>query len=90
MPMAKSVSGAAIATAAALLFSTASTGTAVAEEASIHCDGVNACKGQSSCMSAKNSCQGQNACKGQGYKEMTAKECAAAKAAQKAAKAAQK
>ncbi len=28
--------------------------------------------------------------KGQGYKEMTAKECAAAKAAQKAAKAAQK
>jgi hypothetical protein len=81
MPMSKSVSSAAIATAAALLFSTVTATTAFADEAKIHCDGVNSCKGQSSCKSAKNSCKGRNSCKGQGFKEMTQKECDAAKAA---------
>ena len=74
MQMSKSVSGAAIATAAALLFSVGSFTTASADEAKVHCDGVNSCKGQSSCKSAKNSC------KGQGFKEMTQKDCDAAKA----------
>ena len=74
MQMSKSISGAAIATAAALLFSVGSFTTASADEAKVHCDGVNSCKGQSSCKSAKNSC------KGQGFKEMTQKDCDAAKA----------
>ena len=80
MLMSKSVSGAAIPTAAALLFSTVSFTSAFADEAKIHCAGVNSCKGQSSCKSEQNSCKGQNYCKGQGFKEMTPKECDAAKA----------
>ena len=76
----KSVTGAAIATAAALLFSTVPVTTAGADEAKVHCDGVNGCKGQSSCKSATNSCKGQNSCKGKGWTEMTQKDCDAAKA----------
>lgn len=79
-----SASGAALAAAAAMLFSMAPIGVATAaDEAKIHCTGVNACKGQSACKSATNACKGQNSCKGQGFKEMTQKECDAAKAAQK-------
>src|SRR5258708_5343592 len=59
--------GAAIATAAALLFSTLTISTASAEEAKIECKGVNSCKGM-------------NSCKGQGFLELTQKECDAAKA----------
>jgi len=76
-----SVSGAAIAAAAAMFFSVAPA--SAADEAKIHCTGVNACKGQSACKSANNSCKGQNSCKGKGFKEMTQKDCDAAKAAQK-------
>jgi len=78
--MSKTVSGSAIAAAAALLFSVASITTASADEAKMHCTGVNSCKGQSSCKSASNSCKGQNSCKGKGFVEMTQKECDAAKA----------
>ncbi|MEI7871101.1 MAG: hypothetical protein WCK95_03230 [Alphaproteobacteria bacterium] len=35
--------------------------------AQVACTGVNACKGQSACKSAKSSCKGMNACKGQGF-----------------------
>ncbi len=73
-------SGAAVAAAAALLFGTLAMTTASAEEAKVHCDGVNACKGQSACKSATNSCKGQNSCKGKGFAEMTQKDCDAAKA----------
>jgi hypothetical protein len=52
MQLSKSVSSAALATAAALLFSVASFTTASADEAKVHCDGVNSCKGQSSCKGA--------------------------------------
>jgi hypothetical protein len=79
--MTKTLSGAALASAAALLFSVASIGTASADEAKMQCVGVNACKGQSSCKSAHNSCKGQNSCKGKGFVEMTQKDCDAAKAA---------
>jgi hypothetical protein len=34
---------------------------------SVHCGGINACKGKGACNGAKNSCSGQNACKGQGW-----------------------
>lgn len=42
-----------------------------------YCYGVNACKGKSSCKTAKSSCQGQNACKGQGMVDsVNAQTCA--------------
>ena len=72
--------GAALATAAALLFGTLATTAANADEAKVQCTGVNSCKGQSSCKSAKNSCKGMNSCKGQGFVEMSKADCAAAKA----------
>jgi hypothetical protein len=82
--MAKSskISGAAIATAAALLFGSVAVTTASAEEAKVKCEGVNACKGKSACATAHNSCQGQNACKGHGYLMLSKAECDAAKAEQ--------
>jgi hypothetical protein len=82
----KKHSGFALATTAALLFSTASIGTAQAEEAKVVCDGVNACKGQSACKTAHNECKGQNGCKGQGFLELTKKECTAAQAKAKESK----
>ena len=62
------MTGAALAAAAAALFATASVGTAVAaDEATVKCAGINACKGQGACKTAKNDCSGKNGCKGQGF-----------------------
>jgi hypothetical protein len=72
--------GAAIATAAALLFSTVAINTASAEDAKVQCTGVNGCKGQSACKTANNACKGQNSCKGMGFLELTQKDCDAAQA----------
>ena len=80
----KSHSGAAVAAAAAMLFATTLTGTAQAAEAGkVHCAGVNSCKGQSACKSAKNECKGMNSCKGQGFLELSKDECTAAQAKMK-------
>ena len=77
----RKMSSVALAAAAAVMFSTAFVGTAVAgDEAKVKCEGVNSCKGQSACKTAKNSCKGQNSCKGAGFLEMTKAECDAAKA----------
>ncbi len=73
-------SGAAIATAAALVFSALSTAPAQADEAKIKCVGVNACKGQSACEGVRSACKGLNACKGQGYLNLTKAQCDAAQA----------
>jgi uncharacterized membrane protein len=64
----KKLIGLTIATAAALSFATAPAHAASAQGASgdVKCFGANACKGQSSCKTAKSSCKGMNACKGQG------------------------
>ncbi len=73
-------SGATIAvTAAALLIggSIAAPTASVAAAKKVQCFGVNACKGQGACKTAKNDCAGKNACKGQGFVLMTAKECKA-------------
>lgn len=81
MSVSTRATGAAIATAAALLFGTLAVSTAsAAEEAKVQCTGVNSCKGQSACKSASNACKGQNSCKGQGFVELTQKDCDAAKA----------
>ena len=71
------ISGAALAVAAAGLFLTAGVAPAVADDAKIHCTGVNGCKGKSDCKTAKNDCKGQNACKGQGYVSLSEKDCKA-------------
>ena len=82
---AKKLSRLALATAAAVMFSTAPITGAHAEDAKVKCEGVNACKGQSACKSAKNACKGQNACKGAGFLELTKAECDAAHAQAKKA-----
>ncbi len=45
--------------------------------ATVHCYGVNTCRGQSACRTASNECRGQNACRGQGFRELTARQCRA-------------
>jgi hypothetical protein len=74
-------SGVSIAAAAALLALSGAgiNAPALAKGAkTVHCYGVNACKGQSDCKSGNHDCKGQNDCKGQGFKEMTSKACTAA------------
>ncbi len=67
-----------IATAVALLFIT---GGVVANAdhsggaVQVSCSGINSCKGQSFCATAKNACAGQNACKGQGWLKVSPEEC---------------
>lgn len=67
-------------TAAALFAMSAPLTTAhAAEDMSVHCAGLNSCKGHSDCKTAKNECKGQNSCKGQGWNvKSSAKECTAA------------
>lgn len=78
---AKKLSGVALATAAAMVFSLAPlTATHAADEAKVKCEGVNSCKGTSKCKTANNECAGHNKCKGQGFLEMSKADCDAAKA----------
>ena len=83
--MRRNNTGVAIATAAAMLFGTAYVATAAAADDTVHCAGVNSCKGQSACKSANNSCKGQNSCKGKGFLELSKADCTAAKAKAKGA-----
>lgn len=46
------------------------------QEASVHCSGINSCKGTSECKTASNACKGQNSCKGTGWVTVASeKEC---------------
>lgn len=73
------------AAAAALAFSAASafaadapagsTGRAIAKDDTVHCYGVNSCKGSADCKTTMHECKGMNACKGQGFKAMAAGQC---------------
>lgn len=83
MKQGSKISGAAIATAAALLFGSVTTTVSAAEDAKVKCEGVNACKGKSACATATNACAGQNSCKGHGYLLLSKSECDAAKAKMK-------
>ena len=69
--------GTLIAAAVAGLFMTAAPLAASAAETTVHCQGVNACKGKGACKSAENSCKGQNGCKGKGWVAMSEKDCKA-------------
>lgn len=82
MNTAKKLSGAAIATAAAALllsgcamdgsYSGMGMGT---KTATVHCAGVNSCKGKTACKTANNACKGQNSCKGSGWLPMSKADC---------------
>lgn len=51
---------------------------AIAKDAkTVHCYGVNSCKGESDCKSGNHDCKGMNDCKGQGFKELSKKSCVA-------------
>lgn len=77
----KIVSGAPAAAAAiALVLSGAAPAPALAKKMSktVHCSGINSCKGKGVCKTANNACKGMNACKGQGWlPEKSAKACEA-------------
>ena len=56
----RTVSGASLAAAAALLLvAGCSSYDKSAQSAEVHCSGINACKGTSSCKTANNACKGQ-------------------------------
>lgn len=73
----KKLSGATLAMAAAGLISGAvlAPSMASAEEAQVHCWGVNACSGQNDCKTAENDCKGMASCKGQGFVLTTEEAC---------------
>jgi uncharacterized membrane protein len=77
-------SGVSIATAAALLalssaasFATPSFAAAAEKDEPGRCYGVNTCKGQSLCATAKHDCKGLNNCKGEGVIVLPKSECLA-------------
>ena len=79
--MSQKLTGIALATAAAAVFAAGAMMSTVvqADDAKVHCSGINSCKGTSECKSAKNDCKGHNACKGQGWvTKDSAKDCEAA------------
>ena len=47
----------------------------VSADDSVHCAGINSCKGTGACKTAENACKGQNACKGHGFLPSKASEC---------------
>jgi hypothetical protein len=76
MRTAKKLTGLALATAAAGFFAAAAPMTASAgENGDVHCMGVNACKGKSSCKTADSACKGHNACKGKGFVAVSKEVC---------------
>lgn len=82
---ASKLTGIALATAVAGLFTLASAAPAfAADEGKVKCEHSSSCKGQGACKQASNSCKGQNACKGEGFTMQ--KDKAACDTAQKDAK----
>ncbi|MCG6862293.1 MAG: hypothetical protein LJE70_13610 [Chromatiaceae bacterium] len=71
----KKSAGVALALSAAGLFACAPATIAVAEDAPVHCSGVNKCKGYNDCKTANNACKGHAACKGQGFVKMSKHAC---------------
>ncbi|RMG32303.1 MAG: hypothetical protein D6720_13715 [Gammaproteobacteria bacterium] len=44
-------------------------------EKTVHCYGVNKCKGYNDCKTASNACKGMASCKGQGFVKMSEHAC---------------
>ena len=61
---------------AGLLMTTGIATSAAAEDAkTVHCYGVNKCKGTGACGGKGHSCAGENECKGHGYLKMDKETC---------------
>jgi hypothetical protein len=71
----KKLSGVVLAIGAASLFALTPAISTAASSHMVHCSGVNACKGKSSCKSSSNACKGQNTCKGTGFVAMSKSQC---------------
>jgi hypothetical protein len=52
-----------------------STGAALGSADTVHCYGVNSCKGTADCKTTQHECKGMNSCKGQGFKALAAGAC---------------
>lgn len=52
-----------------------SSGAALGAGDTVHCYGVNSCKGTADCKTTQHDCKGMNSCKGQGFKAMAADQC---------------
>lgn len=52
-----------------------SSGAALGASDTVHCYGVNSCKGSGDCKTTQHDCKGMNACKGHGFKAMAAGKC---------------
>ena len=52
-----------------------SQGAALAGADTVHCYGVNSCKGSADCKTTAHECKGQNECKGHGFKAVSASQC---------------
>src|SRR5476649_293793 len=53
--------------------------TTISADDTVHCAGINSCKGTSDCATAENACKGQNSCKGHGFLATKAGACFAKK-----------
>lgn len=83
--MSRLKSGTVIASAAAMLAISAiahaapapagSSGAALGVNDTVHCYGVNSCKGTADCKTTQHECKGMNSCKGQGFKALPAGAC---------------
>ncbi len=52
-----------------------STGRALNASETVHCYGVNSCKGSADCKTSAHECKGMNSCRGHGFKAMAAGVC---------------
>lgn len=52
-----------------------SSGAAISANDTVHCYGVNSCKGTADCKTAQHDCKGMNSCKGEGFKALAAGVC---------------
>lgn len=52
-----------------------SNGKAVGRADTVHCYGVNTCRGTADCRTTAHDCRGMNDCAGHGFKAMTAEAC---------------
>lgn len=52
-----------------------SSGAALNKDDTVHCYGVNSCKGTADCKTTAHDCKGMNECKGHGFKAMKAGAC---------------
>ena len=52
-----------------------SSGAALGADDTIHCYGVNSCKGSADCKTLAHECKGHNECKAQGFKAMKPAAC---------------